>query len=322
MKFDKAYCIELDEVVTPYAARDRHFNESGEWYLQKLNFLCEDKRCRAKLTGVNIYSIKRIKMPLHFRTWRDCEHSLSCEIVKSEGAQQSGGRGGRNIGEGEMGYKPSHFPNVFLLERPLKSSESLTDREPDSGGESRVKAARQRGGRHASGDEKFSPVVTSFLENVVDCFNAATAEELRTHLLTIDGKTLSYRRFFKKIIYFQDGPGLIYYGPVEEVKSYGGDFRIRFRERIWDGDKKFRISIYLRKELIDAYRRSRLFRDTLAAMKESNEEIECFFVGAYPELVTIRHMKEGVEVVFEEYKVDITNLDHLVVTFSNRGPAG
>lgn len=315
MKFDKAYCVELDEVVTPYAARDCHFDETGELYLQYLNFRCEDALCRTALTGVNIYTVRRIKKPLHFRTWPDGEHTPECLIVKRippKGTRPGRGRGG---GGGGGGFKPSYFPDVFLLERParvVKGGAGLARGE----GLARTHSGARPGAGHSRGGEGTSEYVTSFLENVVDCYNSASHEDLRSHYLRIGKIRKTYDQMFKRTIYFKDGPGLIYYGPVDQVRNYGGDFSIRFRQFIREGEKRIRMSIYLKKALIDGYRRSRLLRQTLQDMSTGGGEIVCYFVGAYPQPKKVKRLVEGVETEFDAYEVTINNLDHLVVTFS------
>lgn len=316
MKFDKAYCVELDEVVTPYAARDCHFDETDELYLQKLSFRCEDELCRTALAGVNIYAVRRIKMPLHFRTWPGGEHTPECLIVKGDPAKQSASQSDRTAGGGEVGYKPSHIPNVFLLERPVTVSKGGAALGAGEGSSKPPRASRRVGGSSGGGRENTSDYATSFLENVVDCYDTMSPEERRRHHLRIGKIKMTYEKIFKRIIYFEDGPGLIYYGAVNEVRNFGGDYRIRFRDLIWEGEKRIRMSIYLKKSLIEGYRRSRLLRETLAEMSGGGGEIMCYFVGAYPELKKVKRPVEGVETEFDVYEVNITNLDHLVVTFS------
>lgn len=315
MKFDKAYCVELGEVVTPYAARDCHFDETGELYLRKLSFRCEDELCRMALAGVNIYAVRRIKMPLHFRTWPGGEHTRECLIVKGGPAKLSASQPGRAAGGGEAGFKPSYFPDVFLLERPDHVHKGGAGLAPGEGSARPRSAARQGTGR-SGGGEGITEYATSFLENVVDCYNTASPGELRSHRLRIGNITKTYDQIFKRTIYFKDGPGLIYYGAVDQVRNYGGDFSIRFRDLIWEGEKRIRMSIYLKKALIDEYRRSRLLRETLHEMSAGGGVIMCYFVGSYPELKRVRKVVDGIETEFDAYEVEIKNLDHLVVAFT------
>lgn len=61
MKFERAYCIELKRIITPYTARELYFDEDGEFFGNKLNFQCEDKECRKELISVGAYREKKLK---------------------------------------------------------------------------------------------------------------------------------------------------------------------------------------------------------------------------------------------------------------------
>ncbi|MEJ2633364.1 MAG: hypothetical protein P8011_16940, partial [Acidihalobacter sp.] len=74
---------------------------------------------------------------------------------------------------------------------------------------------------------------TRYLDYVVDCFLSGD-EASKDNDFTIDGKTKAFRHFFKRVRYFQDEPGLIYYGAIDRLKVYKGKgVGLRFVEYIW-----------------------------------------------------------------------------------------
>ena len=119
---------------------------------------------------------------------------------------------------------------------------------------------------------------------------------------------LYFRNFFKRIRYFSDEEGLIYWGNIKGIKKYGQNYSIKFKNTAKYNNKELFISIYIENETIEKYRKRRLFREQINALVESTEEILCFFVGAYPRLVDVPK-KDGT--TFLAFNVDVQNLDHI-----------
>jgi hypothetical protein len=305
-KFDTAYCRELDSAVSPYAARELYFNETTEYFGRKLIFACSDSLCRAPLVAVNIYTARRPKQALHFRTRPGCAHHEDCEYQPPIVAVPARLAPGRE----PWGYKHTRYPSEFLL-HPAENSRHpglrIEEREylGEPAGRSKSSAAEGRNPRD-------SILRTSSLDAVVDCFLNAPEEDLKKHPLTIAGKTHYFRNWFKRIQYFEDAAGLIYWGPVDQMKKYGSDYRVRFANYLWENEQKLRIYIYIKGSTIDAYSKRRLFREQLDGFIGSNSEILCFFVGAYPQRTEVNYDNR----TWEQYDVPIEQLDHLVFTFA------
>jgi len=306
-KFDTAHCQELDSAVSPYAARELYFNEDfTEYFGRKLTFACNDSKCRAPLVAVNIYTARRPKQALHFRTRPGGVHDEDCEYQPPTVAVPARLVPGRE----PWGYKHTRYPSEFLLhpaESPLHPGLRIEEREYIG-----EPAARSKSGAVEGHHPRDSVLRTSSLDAVVDCFLNAPEEDLATHLLTIGKKTRYFKNWFKRINYFQDAEGLIYWGQVDQLKKYGSDYRVRFANYIWENEQKLRIYIYIKGSTIDAYSKRRLFREQLDGFIDSKSEILCFFVAAYPQRTKVSYDNRS----WEQYDVRVEQLDHLVFTFA------
>lgn len=80
--------------------------------------------------------------------------------------------------------------------------------------------------------------------------------------------------------------------------------------------KRYQVSIYIKHDLIDSYRRRKQFREHIELLKNSDpDDITCYFVGAYP-VLSERDGKFG---NFKSLEVSIKNLDHLVLRHHKGG---
>ena len=46
MKFEKAYCEETNDYLTPYEANDYYFDKESEYFSKRLTFKCPGEKCR------------------------------------------------------------------------------------------------------------------------------------------------------------------------------------------------------------------------------------------------------------------------------------
>jgi hypothetical protein len=311
MKFDKAYCVETQSAITPYLARELYFDENSPYYERKLSFKCEYEKCRIELVGVNIYSERRPKKALHFRTKPHLEHDPNCEFYN----QKHGSETNRTSkSKDEEAFKISKYPSVFLLERPKTSNNDKTTIEIEIDGEN--KTVINKGGTNGNNPlNKKTELQTSCLDNIVDCFLPGNKKQLSNSKLTIGNKTKYYKNFFKPILFYTDEEGLIYWGKVKDIKPYGKNYRTLFKDRPKIGENNFTVSIYIEEKVIQQYRKKKMFRNQLDGLRtrESSDNVLCFFVGSYPKLTEIRK-DDGT--VFSVLDVKIENLDHIAFTFS------
>lgn len=301
LKFSHAYCVETDCLVTPVQARYLHFDEQGKHYGRKFSFLCEDPVCRVRMDSANIYKVLPPKVAMYFRTARLVQHNDQCSFRQDSSDPR------RHIDA--LGRERSRInrdiifdlnPSVRLLgSRAIIGDVTETDTIP----------ADNRGHHGFPHNNATRPLHYSTLEFVVDEWLRSDDEQKRSRNITIGTKRLSLRSMFKKVQYFQDGQGLIYWGPVGQLKQYGKHFSIYFKHRAKFGDRNLPIGIYLKDEQIEGYRRRKMLRAQLEEMAHTEETIFCFFVGTYPYFQEYPHNGE----MRQKLNVDIVDLDHLVL---------
>lgn len=306
MKFGRAYCEELDELVSPYRARELYTDEDSEHYGKELTFGCEDPNCRARLTPVGIYMVRKSKRALHFRTKED--HKAGCGFVKP-------GAGGkvRKPPEHEDDYKPTNFPTELDLNPPKRKGGGGSGA---NGGDADEGIGGGSGSGYGGGDKRKTSSRTRYLDLVVDCFLSGD-EDGKKGNLTISDKTKPFGRFFKKIQYFGDEAGLIYYGPIDDLKIYKGKgIGLRFVDSVWVEKRPYRVWAHISQEVIDGSSRRKSFVAEIAELKravDAKEEVVAFFVGAYP-VKTPVEMKDGT--TFELYSAELSSINHLSLAFA------
>ena len=311
IKLDRAYCNQTDCVLTIYQVRDLHFDEHNEFNARSAQYECPDEECNAALVGVN-HAKAEFKNTPHFRLLTSHNHSDACDYDGNSDKKTTDEPEEKGT---ERNHKVSDQPEVLLLERqPLPfGTGKLKKRKTTAIPPSTLDTSA------LSGDnDKAPPHETSCLEHIVETWISNDAEDLRHSLLTIGDKTKWYRNAFKPIKYFTDEEGLIYWGSVKSIKKYGEDYAITFTDRPkFEGEQR-QISIYISSELIESYRKRKLFRRYIESLIDHTDGgVICYFVGAYPKL-------KDEEVVttkgsFRPLEVQLTNLDHLVLRFDEDG---
>lgn len=306
MKFGRAYCEELGVLVSPYRARELYTDEDSEFYGKELTFGCEDPNCRAHLTPVGIYMVRKSKRALHFRTKED--HKAGCGLLKP-------GDGGkvRKPSEREDDYKPTNFPTELDLNPPKRKGGGSSSAGGDDGDEG---VGGGSSGGYSGGEKRKTNSRTRYLDLVVDCFLSGD-EDGKKGNLTIAGKTKSFCRFFKKVQYFGDEAGLIYYGPIDDLKIYNGKgIGLRFVDSVWVEKRPYRIWVHISQEVIDSSSRKKSFMAEIAELKkavDAKEEVVAFFVGATPGKTAVE-MKGGA--TFDLYSAELSSVNHLSLAFA------
>ena len=82
-------------------------------------------------------------------------------------------------------------------------------------------------------------------------------------------------------------------------------FSVIFKDRV-SGNS---ISAYIPKASIADYYKKTDFEGKMREFIDSDEDIDCFFLSAYPQLKTVQH--NGKE--FDVYNIEINNLDHFML---------
>ena len=309
MTFDKAYCKELGGNVTAYKARREFFAQNDLDF--KFNFFCPDENCNVELTGVNIYAIGKVKHKPHFRTKKNCSHSDDCSIVEELDKEAKSIDKGTTTATAHA-HKSNKYPDEFIFKRPKKENQNKSEQSDDDDFDIEPREKRKS---TTTSTNNSKPHKTSYLENVVDSYEDMNEQERKEAYITLNAQRRSYHSTFKKIQYFQDGENFIFYGEIEPIKVYGDNYSITFKDRVWIDNKPYPINMYITDDLINNYRLSRLFResiDTLAKQGSNSKNARCYFVGSYPEVKEIQRKKGK---IFTVYELAISNLDHLVIKF-------
>lgn len=302
MKFSKAYCKKLNKSISPYEAREHYFDEGSKLYQKELKFKCEDTSCGVDLVAVNIYNTIRAKKASHYRTRPKTKHTNECCFFVEE--KEISGRA--DEAKKSEKFRRLKFPSEFLLERPevIDDGKKVRIIEEFTGGNADVVRNTKQVKNQNNQEAKLK---TSCLDHLVDCFLMGKKTDLESSRLTIGNKTRYFKKLFKKIEYFQDEEGLIYYGKIKELKKYGNNYSITFRGWVNFEGKSRSVGIYLEEKIIKNYRKHKMLLDQLHDMSDSKEDMLCFFVGAYPRI--------DKNVSFEPLKVEITNLDHISLIY-------
>lgn len=305
IKRERAYCIELSKVITPYLARELYFNEDSDYYNKKLHFKCDKENCEAMLTGVNIYNDKKFKIPLHFRTIKKQIHTCENEMKDEVSGSKS-----NDIAKSRITL--TRYPSEFIL-NPSKSETlggNIVEIEDDKENDTQIQI--RKGSREYT--QKIKRLKISCFEHLIDCYLNGDKDILKNINLTINNKTKKFYNYFKQLKYYRDEEGLIYFGRVEKIENYGNDVKIVFKDRIWDESKPLKASIYIKNKVIDSYGKKIKFRNEInEIIKKKDYEILCFFIGTYPKIEE-RKSKEGN--YYKQIQVEINNLNHLLVTFN------
>ncbi|APO46700.1 hypothetical protein BS614_23420 [Paenibacillus xylanexedens] len=309
MKFEKAYCEELNDCINPYEARDLYFSNDSNYYMRKLTFHCPSEHCRVPLLPVAIYRKEKTKTKIHFRTKSLNNHIISpkkCDFYYNIDQDFTSEVNAKKSNH----KKKSVLPSEFLLVKPIQLKKTLRKVEDTmniNNNVNRVTRSKSTG----SITKGSSNVKTPYFEQIIDCYENNDPNTLKTETLTINGKKKSYSSFFKKCEYFLDEEGLIYWGEVTKLKKYGNNYRVKFKKKVRVNEKGLEITIYLNSDLIQSYNKKNQLLEVLDKLTTFNGEIRCYFVGVYPTFEKVTG--KGNE--FEVISVKIENLDHLVFRF-------
>lgn len=319
MKFDLAYCLNLDDKLSIYDVRDLNFDETVAFDSAKEQFQCPNDACRATFDVANVLgtfnakNVNYVRTP-HFKNIPSTRHIEGCPYVSLKTAASGLESDGAEADDG----REEHFPSELLLTRreyvrkpssPTMAADVMRDeREPSAA--SHVE--------HPSRDS--APDKTSVFAHPVECFvsNFADKDLLKRKPLKIGEHTAPYGSFFKKIEYLQDNKGLIYWGKIKEIKDYTLSFRIDFEAKVWfkqpheAKNKPYSVNVYLSKKLIDNYRKRKAFLAEIKHAIDSDAPLHCFFYGVTPELKQVPS-KKNPEETFGVFSANIENLDHFII---------
>ncbi len=320
MKFDKAYCVSLDEKLTIYDVRDLNFDETVAFDSATQTFQCPNDACRNAFDAGNhltTYNARRVrfKRTPHFKNTPNTRHLADCPYLSPETApetldpdQSPGEAEGAGEAEGEQ-----NFPVELLLNRRVYNRRQAVPEAADLPAAAQVARPAADTGPHHS--PRTAPTRTSVFAHPVECFvsNFANKDLLKRMPLTIGDVSLNYNAFFKKVEYCQDRQGLIYWGRIKEIKDYKSSFSVVFDKPVWADRKRYSVNVYLSKSLIENYRQRTAFLEEIkSVIDQADDHLYCFFYGVTPELKEVPS-KKNPEQTFSVFSCEIENLDHFLI---------
>jgi len=310
LKYNEAFCVGIGN-LTIYKVREFNFDENNDFDSNSKDFLCPDEECqkqthgKCKITTVNADAV-RYKQPPHFRDTKNTVHRDNCPYASEKTSIDEEASSKTN---NSKKYKEGNFPTEFTLTKRKykRKDDALKDDElePKTHITNSKTASTKTRGKNTSANK------TSSFEHIIECHvsNMDDKEKLKSIPLTINNLKYNYWTYFKKIQYFKDREGLIYWGEIKEIKDYDHSFRIDFLEKIYEDEKLYTISLYIKKSVIDSYYKKTRFKTEIREAKANLNDEFCFFYGAYPEIKTAEY--KGKE--FKVYNIEIENLDHLLI---------
>lgn len=322
---ERAYCWEMQKIVTTYQARVAYFSKSNEY--DEFHFYCEI--CGIPLGDVNVTSrrvldFKTNRIP-HFRLIEDKkikkDHRTSCKYSKISSLSTTPAKSKKTT-------PPSNeFYYTHFLLNPLDTGIAIvTDPAPTSLSETFLATA-----------DVFVPTYlmeqTSVLMDIVDCYQElkklGKADKVN---LKIDDSTLidrTYAQTFKSFNYLLDYfdkrneniiKYRIYYGKVlndsrinEQDGTYWSFYIRKVGKLVWNG-KPLAIEVHLPLTLLDSnVQMKKLIEKEL---NEGHRIDQCFIVNTMPLDPIQVPNKENPEDYHYEIKIVVENLDYIVFTFS------
>ncbi|WP_026145569.1 hypothetical protein [Pseudomonas asplenii] len=310
MKFDKAYCVSLDEKLTIYDVRDLNFDETVPFDSDTETFQCPNDACRNAFDRSNhltTYNARRVrfKRTPHFKNMPSTRHLADCPYLSPETALDPDQPADEIEGE-------QNFPVELLLSRRTYTRKPAKPEAADLAAPREV--PRAAADNAASSAPRTAPTRTSVFAHPVECFvsNFANKDLLKRMPLTIGDLSLNYNAFFKRVEYCQDRKGLIYWGRIKEIRDYGSSFSVVFDKPVWADRKRCSVNVYLSKSLIENYRQRTAFLEEIKSVIDQADDLYCFFYGVTPELKQVPS-KKNPEQTFSVFSCEIENLDHFLI---------
>jgi len=339
-RITRAYCVELQEVVTITQARKEFL--AMDPHPEKFHFLCSDQRCRdcgVKVTGVRYRENAQESVKLktaHFR--ENDKHLPTCEWEEPPEEEDTNGL---LPGETEDAArrrrarrKLNDFIDVFDPCDEDDSSYVTTKGASGAGANSDSGSAANGNDRCRKDDDSDFPGVTktSDLERLVECFREAketlTPEEFAELEIMVKGVgRIKLSHYFKRLSYAKKSTtqNVIYGGAKTLVKRYGSGksytqgFLFKFYDKVEGGP----VSLYVSPAMMREYRH-RKYIDDIILKADKVRYFTIYALGSFEPAkteyhglnLTISQLRQLVIVLGPE-KIDENSLGHGASNDSN-----
>ena len=287
IKIQRAYCVELDEIVSIDTARREYFSLLPN-RLIRFNFLCSDQLCRfhnengVRVTGVNYNKLCEEKndggrpvQSAHYRSndrhHPDCEWSLGS--INENLLEQQKNETNDDFYQRKLRYKLNHFIDEFSPENDTEEASKSNDKDHQA--KESKGSVREHNNNALNKTTTPSKTVTSVLSRLVETWSEAKSilikEEFNRLILNVKGiGRIPLYQYFKQIQYFvhQRHVGVIY-GGAELINRYGKGFKFRFYDKV---NEKLAY-LYCDKKIMESYRYHRYIESILS--------LDCHYFKVY-----------------------------------------
>jgi hypothetical protein len=329
---EKAYCLEMDKIVTSSQARVSFLSSENNLY-KKYSFYCIN--CGLRLSGANVHrreELTRNNKTSHFKKYSKdtkVEHINSKCLKYNTSSSSSTGSSGGTVSSGELIVYRKFKLSQIDYEVISIPKHSKTDFLPLS---------VMSGAKESSIECNIH--TTSILKDLINCFNELELKkELDNHVLNIEGDKLennnTYKTVFREFIEFNQRDKSrkklnelnenffkyrVLYGKVFNKKikkdTNGWSFLIDFegkyffREPISQATKPMNVRVFISEDTLSKYPR---LKDQYLEDEKNKVLDKCFIVNCKPEVRNILN-NNGVD-THEELVFEVMNLHHLHITF-------
>ncbi len=314
IRIKKAYCIELEQVVTPDEARREYL--SREVVEGKFAFLCSEEACRE--AGVRVIgaayrtaATEGVRyVAAHFK--RQDAHLDGCVWIDDEPAPILGdGHTDRSATTRRAKRKLTDFVDVFdpRPDDEIPLTMKGTDGNHDIAGVG-WNSTKKRGERDRGHDGSLTR--TSYLDRLVDCYLEAKAtlsdEEFRSLNIEVEGVgTFTLNGYFRLIKYVSlTTRDRVLFGGATFVGRYGLGFKLKFFDKVG----ALPVFLYVSPDTMRQYR----YRNYLSRLIDQHESVRYFRVFALGSLA-VSPKGNSIDLVIDD-------LRHLAIVLGRKVDTG
>jgi hypothetical protein len=300
MKYEKAYCKELNKEITAVEAKYQYFLKDDN---NKFSFFCTDKNCRAVMSAVLIYTKAKKKKPPHFRIHKKNKHHTDCKVDNANSRT--------NIKVDKNKYATKKYPDKFTInDDNITIYDNIEDLYFDN---DNIVDDESKLDNITKTYTKGNFITTSRLQRVVDRYEGFDNKEHK--YINIFNKVISYGNLFKDTQKIADNNlEYIFFDDIRYAKCFGSNYSIYFSKNIYYNGERYACSIYITKELIEKNRAKKYFIKNIEYIipldkTDKNNLPRCYFIASSIEKVYVKG--------YPTLNIHINDLNHIVFLFDN-----
>lgn len=164
--FPKAYCVQLQKIISIYEVKEYYFDQDNIHFNIKYDYTCPDTNCRAKMTPINAYKIKKPAQALHFRKLPSSEHE-NCTYKNIMDNPDISEQDAESQIKKKLQFD---IPNKFLLNRPSRTSNGESEAGSKMHTPDAMPSHINRNTNYGNKNSDTQEHATTQLERLVDVF--------------------------------------------------------------------------------------------------------------------------------------------------------